>query len=89
MKIAEEMEQDIKEQKEEVTISSVWEKRDEAPYELKVSKEIETKPIVFRPKKSVQMKYTRGLCYFLCFLAGMMVGLIYATCSLHFIHHLF
>lgn len=37
-KIADEVEQDIKEQSEEVTIASVWEKRDEVPLKLKVSK---------------------------------------------------
>lgn len=36
-KIADEVEQDIKEQSEEVTIASVWEKRDEVPLKLKIS----------------------------------------------------
>lgn len=36
-KIADEVEQDIKEQSEEVTIASVWEKRDDVPLKLKVS----------------------------------------------------
>lgn len=34
-------------------------------------------------------KFNRDLFYLLCLLVGMVIGLVYATCSLHFIHHIF
>ena len=53
-KIADEVEQDIKEQNE-VTIASVWEKRDEVPLKLKVS-EVYTEKGEYKNKQLTQAK---------------------------------
>ena len=34
-------------------------------------------------------KFNRDLFYLLCLLVGMIIGLVYATFSLHFIHNAF